>query len=320
MTMTQVYDSRREQRLQELKEMQCVDNALPGVAGVLLSDQISACVAAFQMIVPFDAERLRPAGYELSIGDEISIGGKRKVLKDAPGENTFVLQPFNVAVMKIHETLNLPRNIIGRWNIKVSLAYDGLVWVGGPQVDPGWVGNLSCPIYNLGSTPLTLRLHQPIAVIDFVTTTPFSPRTCKRFDRPPKRVVFDDYWPEKLESALVTEAKTRIDAFDAKLREEESRLSSFVNYTYVFIGIIVAALSILVTSNSSPSKVVPVWTYVNSVLAIVALAFAWAAFYRKRGAQTPSARERWLWRFVCFVLGVASWPVLSPLLDWVRGR
>lgn len=314
--MTQVNDSRREQRLQELREMQCVDNALPGVAGVLLSDQISACVAAFQMIVPFDPERLRPAGYELSIGDEISIGGKRIVLKDAPGENTFVLKPFHVAVMKIHETLNLPRNLIGRWNIKVALAYEGLVWVGGPQVDPGWVGNLSCPIYNLGSTPLTLRLHQPIAVIDFVTTTPFS-KTCMPFKRPPNRVVFDDYSPERLQSALVTEAMDRIREFEAKLTESESRLSSFVNYTYVFTGIIVAALAILVTSNGSAAVVVPIWTYFNSALAIIALAFGWAAFYRNREAQS---KGRWLWRFVCFILGAASYPMLLSLFDWVRRR
>jgi len=300
--------------------MKTVENAPVSVAGVLLSDQIAACVAAFDMIVPFDPKSLRPAGYELSIGDEISIGGKRIVLKDAPGQNAFVLQPFQVAVMKIHETLNLPRNIIGRWNIKVSLAYDGLVWVGGPQVDPGWVGNLSCPIYNLGSTPLTLRLHQPIAVIDFVTTTPFSPETCLPFERPPKRVVFDDYSPEKLQSALETEAMARIDEFETKLAKSESRLSNLINFTYVFIGIILAALSILVTSNSSASKVVPVWTYVNSTLAIVALAFAWAAFHRNRDAQAPSSRGRWLWRVVCFVLGAGSWPLLLPLFDWVRGR
>jgi deoxycytidine triphosphate deaminase len=318
MIMTQVNDSRRAQKLKELDRMQPVDNALPGVSGVLLSDQIEACVADFKMIVPFDPERLRPAGYELSIGDEISIGGKRIVLKDAPGQNTFDLPPFNVAVMKIHEALNLPRNVIGRWNIKVSLAYDGLVWVGGPQVDPGWVGNLSCPIYNLGSAPLTLRLHQPIAVIDFVTTTPFSPKKCKPFPRPPKRVVFDDYSPEKLESALVTEAEARIDAFDAKLKEEESRLSNFVNYTYVFVGIIVAALAILVTSSDPPkAAVVPIWTYFNSALAIIALAVGLAAFYRNTEAQS---RRRWLSPFVWFILGAGSSAMFLSLLDWVRRR
>ena len=52
----------------------------------------------------------------------------------------------------------MPRFLIGRWNIRVTVAYKGLLWVGGPQVDPGWVGHLFCPIYNLSDQEVNFKL------------------------------------------------------------------------------------------------------------------------------------------------------------------
>src|SRR5579871_4363585 len=165
--------SRRASEVKSLDQYECRENVLDGLSGVLLSDQIEDCVRKFRMIDPFKRSGLKPAAYELRIGDQYSLRGEICELKDQSGANSFVLKPFDVAVIKIHETLNLPRNIIARWNIKVSLAYEGLVWVGGPQVDPGWVGHLSCPIYNLSGHDVRLELFQEIAVMDFVLTTPY---------------------------------------------------------------------------------------------------------------------------------------------------
>lgn len=313
--MTNKDDSRRARVQSELGRLPTIDNAQPGTAGVLLSDQIEACVDRFQLITPFCKERLRPAGYELSIGDEVSMGGRRIVLEDAPGKNMFELKPFEVAVIKIHERLNLPRNIIGRWNIKVGRAYEGLVWVGGPQVDPGWVGNLSCPIYNLSDKAVCLRLHDPIAVIDFVFTTPFSPQNCKPFERPPKRVLFDDYVPEALKSALVTHAKGRIDVFEARLDKLEGRVSNFLVITYTVIGILVAALSVLVTFQAP--RAVPMWTYITVAAASVALILAAIALLRSKPPPAPDhnrPRRTMLLVTLAFVLGAAASPLLFRTL------
>jgi dCTP deaminase len=289
--MKEDHISRKVKLRHELTTLPTVANAVPNVSGVLLSDRIAACVAEFGMIEPFSPDRLRAAGYELSIGDEVCVGGEIQPLKDAPGDNVFTLRPFEVAVIKIHERLNLPRNIIGRWNIKVGLAYKGLVWVGGPQVDPGWVGNLSCPIYNLSDKPVILRLHDPIAVIDFVVTTPFSEGKCREFERPPKRVTFDDYTPEDLRSALVKGAQERIDNFEAILKESESRFSSFISFTYAVLGILVAALAIQqATSGSTETKLSQLWNALNTALALVALWIASAALRRTKIRESPSKR------------------------------
>lgn len=115
--------------------------------GVLLSDEIIFYAENHNLIAPFDCLNLKPAGYELTVGDEYFLSGEfHKITeKDSP---KITIPPFEVAVLKTGETLCIPRYLIARWNIRVRHAYSGLLWVGGPQVDPGWVGHLFCPIYN----------------------------------------------------------------------------------------------------------------------------------------------------------------------------
>jgi len=54
---------------------------------VLLSDEIEYYVKQFKLIDPFNPKNLKPAAYELTVGDEYSIGGKIKKLLDEPGKN-----------------------------------------------------------------------------------------------------------------------------------------------------------------------------------------------------------------------------------------
>jgi deoxycytidine triphosphate deaminase len=166
-------NDRIKQERERLDHLECPerDRRESAPVGVLLSDEIERYVQDFKMIWPFNKnDQLKAAGYELSVGDEYVLGGERKQLgKD--GE--IRIPPFNVVVIKTTETINLPRFLIARWNVRVRWAYEGLLWVGAAQVDPGWVGNLFCPLYNLSDKEVVLRSGDPIALMDFVTTTTF---------------------------------------------------------------------------------------------------------------------------------------------------
>jgi deoxycytidine triphosphate deaminase len=109
----------------------------PGISGVLLSDEITYYAQNRHLIVPFDLGKLKPAGYELTVGNEYFLSGEFHEL-----EEKITIPPFEVAVLKTGEIIRLPRFMIARWNIRVKHAYSGLLWVGGPQVDPGYVGFL----------------------------------------------------------------------------------------------------------------------------------------------------------------------------------
>src|SRR5271166_4763084 len=169
-------DKRRHEkdRLLALANRRPQRDGFPG-EGVVLAQGIKFYCHQFDLITPFEVDNLKPANYKLRVGDQYAIGGEIRLLAEELGKDTIVIPPFAVAVIKTLETLNMPQFLIARWNIQVQRAYDGLLWVGGPQVDAGFVGHLACPIYNLSAREVRLRYRDPFAVIDFVKTTKFVP-------------------------------------------------------------------------------------------------------------------------------------------------
>src|SRR5207248_3358499 len=104
---------RKEQEQERLRQYACLtaDPRERPPVGVLLSDEIHHYVQSIKLIDPFDEKKLKPAGYELTIGDEYVLGGEKKVLAQS-GE--IRIPPFNVVVIKTQETINLPRFLIAR--------------------------------------------------------------------------------------------------------------------------------------------------------------------------------------------------------------
>lgn len=274
-----------EQALQKGKLPPCPkeDSEKEGEPGVLLSDQIERYVEEFKLIDPLNPGNLKPAGYELTIGNDYALGGERKTLSETTNETEIKIPPFEVAIVSTRERVNLPRFLVGRWSLRVEWVYKGLLWVGAPQVDPGYVGYLFCPLYNLSNKDIVLKLGDPIALIDFVKTTSFSAKS-KEYSRPPWRRDLG-YYNYKLKSALFTEAGERIKKvekevrnltkeIDNDIRRIRARVDTFFVTTFTAIAILVAALSILVTSAAGPSVVNPIWIYISFGLSIVAFSLA----------------------------------------------
>jgi dUTPase len=287
MERTDGEDERRTKRQKEIDRLQALVDMRPDTddgfrfGGVLLSDAIQQCVTAFKLLEPFHRDNLKPACYELTIGDQYAVSGK--IFSD---QSELTIKPFEVAIIKTHETINMPRFLIGRWNIKVALAYKGLVWVGGPQVDAGYVGHLFCPIYNLSDKDVTLFRGDPIAVIDFVGTTEFHLKKSKCYPFPPKRVLFEEYAPKELVSGLVKKAVVRLDAAEEQIQQTtrdvkgqiqstHKRVDDFVTLTFAALAILFAAISTLVVGKESS----PTWPYIGvfllSGLAIFLAGGAW---------------------------------------------
>ena len=114
--------NRREKERKVLSEYPCPEKDDLETAGVLLSDEIEHYAIKHRMIDPFNTDQLKPAAYELTIGDEYSLGGNIKKLYDEPGKHTIVIKPFEVVIIWTAEKINLPRFMIARWNIRVKWA------------------------------------------------------------------------------------------------------------------------------------------------------------------------------------------------------
>jgi dCTP deaminase len=295
------------------------DNKFPELPGVLLSDKIERyCEEDCCLITPFLQSNLRPAGYDLRVGANYAIKGQNLPLVEG---YSFKIEPYTVAVIETLETLNLPKFLIGRWNIRVTLAYKGLLWVGGAQVDPGFRGKLSCPIYNLSTEAVQLNYGDALAMIDFVTTTPFTDES-RAFDwEGRKKVVFAEY-----STGLTSGVEQRLDSMQEKILENEekqrlsgealeeritgdleqnanktetrlnyvnTRFDTFLTLIFTIVAILFAGLGVIATKGSND----PSFFTSPVVLATVALYLSFRAYAnsereRENSSTIPSATSK----------------------------
>lgn len=261
-----------------------VDDPNPNKSGVLLRDEIEDYAKKFNLICPFNPDNLKGASCRLTVGTQYALGGKDGRLLSEPGKNELKIPPFEVAVIRTGEIINMPYFLIGRWNIRVTAAYEGLLWVGGPQVDPGWIGYLFCPIYNLSAQEITLKKGQAIAVIDFIKTTTLDKELVPQMmPRPPKRLSIEDYKPY-FRSALFTEVAQRIDQVESIINNQvESRIKRIEAMAGLFVTVLaicIATVAIFVTSTQGSESTVSIafsaWLYISIALSIIAIVLALA--------------------------------------------
>ena len=204
---------------------------------VLLDTEISyyAKHPTYPMISPFDEDNLKPARYLLTLGHEAVVGGETMHLSE---EEPLIIAPHQVAIVRTREKLNLPRFLVARWNLTVGMVYTGLLWVGALQVDPGWVGYLPCPIYNLSNDKVVIKPGEPLFTIDFVRTTRF-------------RSGHNLAYPNKTPVPTINPPIRSFDTHNIrsgpyeKLRDLEE-LQRFRNAAYGAIGLMFAVLAIMV--------------------------------------------------------------------------
>jgi len=120
----------------------------------------------------FHEKNLRPAAYTLRIGDKyVDSNGKPGVMDDK--KPYFEMEPNSIVYVSTYEKLDLPFYIAARFNLRVKWVYKGILLGTGPQVEPGYRGYLSCPLYNLTDRPIRITYKEDFATIDFERTTDF---------------------------------------------------------------------------------------------------------------------------------------------------
>ena len=207
---------------------------------VLLADEIKRlCETSSPMIEPFSPSQLRPASYQLTLGDEAHLGGEHKNVHHSTG---ITLEPHQVAVVCTRETLRIPRELIARWSLRVTNIYEGLLWTGGPQVDPGWTGPLFCPIYNLAERTVILKYGDPLFTIDFVQTTGVGPELVELKKEPE----FKEVWFKPKRRTLSEHDRHRLHSAPYEALRELRELRYFRNVGYVAITLVMLVLTLMV--------------------------------------------------------------------------
>jgi deoxycytidine triphosphate deaminase len=208
---------------------------------VLLSDEIEYyCTQATPPLIErFDPDHLGAARYNLTLGRRARLGGEDVVISE---DNPLTIPPHEVAILSTYEKLNIPRFLIARWALKVSSVYEGLLWVGALQVDPGWSGELFAPVYNLAEHPVVLYYQHEIFAMDFVKTTEFK-KASKRLKQ--VRSALEEFDRRHLRSAP-REVFYRLDRLETQAEQLEARSTTFLVIIVAVLGAIIVSLSVIV--------------------------------------------------------------------------
>lgn len=140
---------------------------------MLLSNEIEwFCERKILIEEQYSVSRIRPASYTLTIGPNY-VDSKGHTQKLNGQQDTFYMDPNSIVYVSTAESLNLPYYIAARFNLRVKWVYKGILLGTGPQVEPGFRGRLSCPLFNLTDRPIKIKLGDEFATIDFERTTNF---------------------------------------------------------------------------------------------------------------------------------------------------
>ncbi len=245
---------------------------------ILLSNEIERYGKEWGMIDDFDDKSLEPASYNLRLGEQYRVAGKTKHL-DAKNLHLSIY-PYEVVVLSTHEKLCLPRFIVGRWSLRVSAAYEGLLWTGGAQVDPGYQGRLYCPVYNLSDREIQLTWKQKIFSIDFVRATPFT-----RNDKYKCRL-WEAKRGDNIEAYDIHGLKSELVETSKRAEEAGHRIDAFQAITFTVLAVIIAALAVVATAGLvGRLEVANWWGWTSFVLSILAVGVGTLALLRTFSAR-----------------------------------
>lgn len=134
------------------------------------------------LIFPFREDRVQPASYDLTLGDEFIVFDAHaqvcidlehmndtttKKVKCDP-QDGFILHPGEFVLGVTEETVTIPNNMMARLEGKSSIGRLGvMIHVTAGFVDPGFNGPLTLEIYNVRKIPIILRPGKPFCQISF---------------------------------------------------------------------------------------------------------------------------------------------------------
>jgi deoxycytidine triphosphate deaminase len=145
--------------------------------GVLLSDEIRLFVDCVHLIAPFSIDDLRPAAYDLHIGETYYVDDQPVSL----GHRQWFRVPANGLVyVKTRESFNIPYYMVARYSLRVTQVYRGLLIDNGLHIDPGYHGPIYVPVHNFADQDRTLSEGDAFLSVEFARTTPLPAQPVER--------------------------------------------------------------------------------------------------------------------------------------------
>ncbi|WP_195289523.1 dCTP deaminase domain-containing protein [Alistipes finegoldii] len=122
-----------------------------------------------------DEKSIKSASYDLRLGNEYylpsdnnaSTSIKFGIRKCSDSNDVLCLKPFSSIVFSTEEILSLPGNIVGRFDMRIAFAMQGLVLQVGPQVEPNYKGRLFGLLLNFSDKEVHIPRYARLLSIEF---------------------------------------------------------------------------------------------------------------------------------------------------------
>lgn len=120
---------------------------------------------------PFDEKLVQPASYEVTLAADLVVwdsAGNTQLRRVA----NHVLMPGRFILASTEQRVALPRDIAARVEGKSSWGRRGLlIHATAGWIDPGFEGDITLELKNVGPEPITLRVGDRIGQLCFLQTT-----------------------------------------------------------------------------------------------------------------------------------------------------
>lgn len=121
-----------------------------------------------------DKNSIKPASYDLRLGNEYYVPSntnsspiESNIRKCSDSNGVLRLMPYSSVVFSTEEILSLPDYIIGRFDMRIAFAMQGLVLQVGPQVEPNYKGRLFGLLLNFSDKEIFLPRYTRLLSIEF---------------------------------------------------------------------------------------------------------------------------------------------------------
>ncbi len=133
----------------------------------LAKEKIIQFMADGKLIVGGDKDCVQQCSYDLRLGDEVYIVGKKapdKLSKRYPYLN---LAPGQFSLLTCLEEVDIPETHMGFITIRSQFKFQGLVNISGFHVDPSYKGKLLFAVQNVGPSDIRLKYQDRTFTIFF---------------------------------------------------------------------------------------------------------------------------------------------------------
>jgi deoxycytidine triphosphate deaminase len=214
-------------------------------SGVLGQSYIKALTECDELILNSDEECISNASYDLRLGDEYYNDGE---IKQLTTHDPFIrIEPYDYAIVTSREAVSFPGDVVGRFDLSVSMFCQGVILSNGPQIDPGFNGKLFCLLFNTSSSEVKIKRGQTYATLEMKKTLS---RTTTYTGKYQGKEHIKDYLPDNtpIMSGGVYELKKQVESLREDVEEMESNIKSRTITLTLGISSIIVALIALVFS------------------------------------------------------------------------